>query len=255
MRRERQIMSRTKKVMVISVVIVALLFVAAIFLVSPWAKYFVEKNDERYTGRKIDIGWAYATVFTGFVQFNEVRIYEAESDTVFLSAKSISADFAMLKLLWNHVEMTEIIITEPQGAIINTEKHFNYDDIVTRFTPDPLRKNPSRTHVSVLSVKVIHGEIYYRDKAIPIDYLIRDLNMESSGKKWDADTIASSFSFLSQKGNGTARGHFMINPNTKDYRLTRSIANFDLEVIRQFIWELINYGYFSAKLNAEVRAT
>jgi hypothetical protein len=248
-------MSKTKRVVVVSAVIVVLLFVAAVFLASPFVKYFVEKNDVKYTGRKIDIGWVYANVFTGFVQFNDVRIYEEGSDTVFLSAKSVSSDFGMLKLLSNTVEMTEIIITEPRGVVINTKKHFNYDDIVVRFTPDPLRKNPSRTHVSVLAVKVIHGEIYYRDKAIPIDYLIRDLNMESSGKKWDADTIASSFSFLSQKGSGTAQGNFMINPNTKNYRFTTSIANFDLEVIRQFIWELINYGYFSAKLNADVRAT
>jgi hypothetical protein len=102
---------------------------------------------------------------------------------------------------------------------------------------------------------VVHGEVFYRDKAIPIDYLIRDLNMESSGKRWDADTIASSYSFLSQKGKGTAHGYFMINPGTKDYRLSASVANFDLEIIRQFIWELINYGYFSARLNAEFRAT
>jgi len=61
-------------------------------------------------------------------------------------------------------------------------------------------------HVDVLAVKVLHGEIYYRAKPIPINYLVRDLNMESSGKKWDADTIASLFSFLSQKGKGNARG-------------------------------------------------
>jgi hypothetical protein len=255
MRREKPTRRKLRTAILVTAGLFALIFAAAVVLVSPFAKYFVEKNDERYTGRKITVDWAYANLFTGFVQFNGVTIYEAEKDTVFLSAKSVSLNFTLMKLLWNTVEISEIIITEPHGVVVNTKKHFNYDDLVVRFTPDPLRNKSSRFHVNVRAVKVLRGEVYYRDRAIPIDYLVRDLNMESSGKTWDADTIASSFSFLSQKGKGTARGNFMINPKTRDYRLTASVANFDLEVIRQYIWELINYGYFSARLNANFRAT
>jgi hypothetical protein len=255
MKLEKSIRRKLKRAILVCGGITVLVFVASIFLISPFAKYFVEKNSIRYTGRRITAGSAYANLFTGFVQFDSVRIYEAKKDTLFLSAKSVSLDFTLIKLLWNTVDISEIIITQPIGVVINKEKHFNFDDLVIRFSPDPLRNKPARMHVNVRRVKILQGEITYRDKAIPIDYLVRDLNMESSGRRWDTDTIASSFSFLSQKGEGRARGDFMINPKTRDYRLTASIKNFDLEIIRQYIWELINYGYFSAHLNADFRAT
>lgn len=79
--------------------------------------------------------------------------------------------------------------------------------------------------------------------------------MESTGKRWNADTIASTFSFLSQNGKGGANGNFTINVKNQDFRLTTSIKNFDLEIIRQYLWELINYGMFSAQLDATLKAT
>src|ERR1043165_7571363 len=215
MKLEKSTWRRLQKTILVCGGISVLVFVASIFLISPFAKYFVEKNSVKYTGRKITIGSAYANLFTGFVEFDSVRIYEAENDSLFLSATSISLDFTLIKLFWNTVDISEIIITQPIGVVINKEKHFNFDDLVVRFSPDPLRKKPARMHVNVRCVKILQGQITYRDKAIPISYLVRDLNMESSGKAWDADTIASSFSFLSQKGEGHARGNFMINPKSK----------------------------------------
>ena len=110
-------------------------------------------------------------------------------------------------------------------------------------------------HFNVLKIKLNHGEFYYRDKAIPIYYVIKDLNLESSGKLWNADTIASKFSFLSQNGKGGMKGDFTINVKNQDYRLAVAVRNFDLEIIRQYLWELINYGMFSAQLDANIKAT
>jgi len=90
---------------------------------------------------------------------------------------------------------------------------------------------------------------------IPINYLIRDLNLESPGIHWNADTLASKFSFLSQNGKGGMIGDFTINTATLDYRVVASIQNFDLEIIRQYLWELINYGMFSAQLDASIKTT
>jgi len=35
------------------------------------------------------------------------------------------------------------------------------------------------------------------------------------------------------------KGNFTINVKSLDYRLTNDIHNFDLEIIRQYLWELI----------------
>jgi Domain of Unknown Function (DUF748) len=234
-----------------SVLLLAALF---ILLASPLVKYLVEKKSEKLTGRKITMDWAYVNPFTGLVNFNNFRIYEAKKDTLFFSARSVTADFSIMRLFSGTVEITGLIVDHPSGVVIQTKKHFNFDDLILRFSPDPSSQNRSSVHVNILHIQIKHGEFYYREKAIPINYAIKDLSMESSGKRWDADTIASTFSFLSQDAKGGIKGNFTINVKNQEYRLATSVQDFDLEIIRQYLWELINYGVFSAKLDATIHA-
>jgi hypothetical protein len=243
---------RAKKLTLIVAGTAILIVALAILFISPLVKYLVERYDEKYTGRQITMDWAYVNPFTGFVHFNNLKIYEVKKDTLFISAKNLSADFALIKLFSKTVEVTELILDHPQGLIINSKKHFNFEDLILRFTPDTL--TISSVNVNILRSKIRHGEFRYRDKEIPIDYVIKDLNMESSGKRWNADTIASTFSFLSQNGKGGMKGNFTINVKSLDYRLSTSVRNFDLEIIRQYVWELINYGVFSAIMDATVKS-
>jgi len=246
---------KVKKALLIFTALVAVVVALSILFISPLVKYFVERNDEKYTGRQITMDWAYVNPFTGFVQFHNFKVLEAKKDTLFFSAKNVSADFSLLKLFSKNVEITELILDHPRGVVTNTKKHFNFEDLILRFTPDKLPLNKSSFKVNILQIKIEHGDFYYRDKEIPINYLVRDLDMESTGKRWDVDTIASTFSFLSQDGKGGMKGNFTINFKNLDYRLTNEVRNFDLEIIRQYLWELINYGVFSAKLDATVKST
>jgi len=229
--------------------------VLVILFISPITKYLIEKYDVRYTGREITMDWAYVNPFTGFVHFSNLKIYESKKDTLFFSTKGVSVDFAILKLLSKTYEISELTFDHPRVTIIQKRKNFNFDDLIARFSPDTLKLASEPVHFNILRVSLKHGEVNYREKIIPIHYSIRDLNLESSGKRWDADTIASTFSFLAQNGKGGIRGDFTINVKTQDYRLESVIRNFNLEIIRQYLWELINYGVFSATLDANIKTT
>jgi len=50
-------------------------------------------------------------------------------------------------------------------------------------------------------------------------------------------------------------GNFMVNVKNADYRLALSVRDYNLEIIRQYIWELINYGMFRAHVDARISAT
>ncbi|HTJ50924.1 MAG TPA: DUF748 domain-containing protein [Cyclobacteriaceae bacterium] len=234
----------------IGVIVIFFLFI------SPITKFLIEKYDVKYTGRQITLDRAYVNPFTGFVRLRNIKIQEAKKDTLFLTAKEVSADFSMWKLFSKTYEVSELIINQPRGTVVQSKgKRFNFDDIIKRFSPDTLDRNRTPTHLNILKVKIVDGEFYYHEKVIPIYYVVKSLNMESSGKRWDADTIASTFSFLSQNGKGAMQGHFTINFKTLDYRFGTVVRNFDLEIIRQYLWELINYGMFSAQLDARIQAT
>jgi hypothetical protein len=248
--------TRLKKAILIIVITVVVTVALCIAFISPITKYLVEKYDVRYTGRQITLDWAYVNPFTGYVYLHNFKANELHKDTVFLSAKGVSANFALHKLLfYNNCEITELHLDQPVGIVIQIKKVLNFDDIIQRFTPDNSSPTKERMHVSILRISITNGEFHYHDKIIPINYFIKKVNLESTGVRWDSDTIASVISFVAGKGTGNVRGDFTIDTKTLDYHFGADIRNLDLELVRQYLWELINYGMFRAQLDLNIKAS
>jgi hypothetical protein len=237
---------------IISITVIAV-FVVFILICSPLAKYLVEKYDLRYLGREVTVDWVYVNPFTGFVHLQNPEVKELDNDTLFFSANSVSANFAMFKMFFYAYEITELNIDKPVGFIIQKNRDLNFNDIIERFRSKGGPGPP--VQFSIQKITITEGEFHYREKIIPIDYFIKNVNIESSGILWNTDTIASAFSFNAGKGTGIVRGNFTINKSTLDYRLATVINDLDLELIRQYLWELINYGMFRARLHANLTAS
>jgi Domain of Unknown Function (DUF748) len=250
--------SKLKKIFIIGTCSIIITIIVVVLLASPIAKFYAKKYGEKYIGRKIKMGLVYANPFTGHVHISNLIIYESDKDSVFLSAKGLSANFALLKLLSKTVEITEVTLNQPQGIIIQNNKDFNFNDLIKRYTPvksEKPNKIPSKFHFNMLSVKIINGQFYYREKITPINYSIKEVNIESKGMYWNVDTIAIKFSLLSGKGSGSVNGNFSINLKNMDYRLAAIVHKFDLTLIEQYFKALVNYGNISANIDADIKAT
>ncbi len=245
---------RVRKFLRVAGIIVASVVIAIIFLISPIAKFLIERYDQKILGREITLDWAYVNPLTGYIYLRNVDVRECDRDTVFFSARGIGADFALWKLFSGEYEVTELTLHYPRGTIDQRGKHVNFDDLITRFSPDSTAPPHPPVHVNILNITLKHGEFVYRERIIPIHYLVKDLNVESTGKRWSSDTLALKFSFLSQDGKGKIEANGAINLASLDFRLSSKIRDFDLEIVRQYLWELINYGMFSAQLDADVDA-
>src|SRR4030042_6245777 len=143
-------------VIVISSIIVLVMVV--ILLISPIAKYLIEKHDVKYTGRQIKTGWIFVNPFTGYVHISHLKIYESKSlnaledvDSIFFSAKRLSANFAMIKMVSKKIEITKLTLYQPKGIIIQSKKDFNFNDLIIKFTPKKTGSTSSRIHFSILS--------------------------------------------------------------------------------------------------------
>jgi len=242
---------RFRRPLLIIFSVIGLFIALTILLISPLTKYAIEKYDEKYTGRQIEINWAYVNPFTGYIYLSELKIFELNSDSVFFSAEGVSADFAIRKLLFKTYEINRITLDQPQGTIIQTRRVLNFDDLIARFSSKNHTGKPRKpVHFNILSIKINEGEFYYIETVTPINYHIKKVNIESSGFRWDADTIASTFAFLSGIGTGSMNGNFTINIKTLGYRLAVKIRKFDLNILEQYLKDIANYGYFKANLDA-----
>ena len=248
-------MHKFKKPLIIFIVAITILVVLAIVFISPITKYLVEKYDTKYTGRQIKMDWAYVNPFTGYIHFNNVKIYELNSDSIFFSANGVSANIAMFKILSNTktYEISDLTLNQPNGIITQNNKEYNFNDLIKKFSPqDSSKAAKTVSHINILNVKIIDGIFYYRDKQVPINYFIKKVNIESTGMQWDADTIVAKFSFLSGIGSGGMKGNFTINSKSKDYRLAVVVQKFDLNILEQYLSALTNYGSYTANLDADL---
>lgn len=251
---KRRNMHKFKKPLVIMTSIAVIVVLVAILFASPITKYLIEKYDVKYTGRQVTLDWAYVNPFTGYIYLKNVKIYELKSDSLFLSAKSISVDFALRKLFSKTIEISSLSFNEPRGIIIQDQKNLNINDLIKKFSSDgntAKAKSPAR--FSILSIIIKEGEFHYRDKLIPINYFIKHVNIESSGKRWDVDTIAAKFSFLSGIGNGGMKGDFTIDTKKMNYRMALTAQKFDLNILIQYLKGLTNYGSFAANLDTDFK--
>lgn len=244
----------TKKIVIVSFIILFLVVGLTIVFISPLTKYLVQKYDEKYTGREITMDWAYVNPFTGYFHFSNLKIHELKSDSLFFSSDNLKLNISLLKLISSTIEISELTLDHPIGTVIQNKNDFNYTDLIEKFMPDKLDTTVSGWRFSILKVKIEGGEIHYLENQIPINYFVKELNIESSGMQWDVDTVAGTFSFLSGIGTGSVKGDFNVNFKTKNYKYDLVVKKFDLNIIEQYMKELANYGTFRANLDADIKA-
>ena len=254
--------SRYKKPLITVIISIVVIVIAVILLTSPVTKHLIEKNDIKYIGREIKTGRVYVNLFTGYIHISNLKIYESKNqtdtvgtDSVFFSAKGIGAHFALLKLLSRTIEIKDLTLDHPVGIIIQNKKDFNFNDLVKKIAADKTQTTSLPFHFNILNIKIQSGEFHYRETVIPINYFIKEVNIESKGKYWNTDTIEANISFLAGIDSGSLRGNFTINLKNLDYRLAAVIHRYDLNILDQYLKNLVNYGTFKANLDADVIAT
>jgi len=247
-------MRKLRKTLIIVVSSVVIIVVVVILSISPITKYLIEKYDIRYTGRQITMDWAYVNPFTGYIHFNNIKVYELKSDSIFFSAHDISANLAILRLFSKTYELSELTINHPSGIIIQDKNGLNFDDLIEKYSSKGnVKTTMAPVHFSIRNIVIKDGIFYYREKATPINYFIKNVNIESTGKRWNSDTIAATFSFLSGIESGGMKGNFTINIINGNYRLAVVAQKFDLNILEQYLKDLTNFGVFSANLDADMK--
>src|SRR4029079_15076024 len=122
-----------------------------ILFISPFTKYLIEKYDIKYTGRQIKLDWAYVNPFTGNIYLKNLKVYELNSDSVFLSVGSVNAHFAVLKLFSKVYEITDLTLNHPLGKIIQTNKKLNFSDLIERSVPAKSDTSSLPLHFNLLN--------------------------------------------------------------------------------------------------------
>ncbi len=246
--------TRLKKVVVIVVSVVILVVALIIAFISPITKYLVEKHSVKYTGRQITMNWAYVNPFTGYLHFSKLKIYEENSDSIALSVGSLSGTFDVGKLFSGKYIISELILDHPLWYVIKNKNDFNFTSFLKHLAPEHPDTTNKPSSFNIINVKIKEGEFHYLQQGPPVTYYIKGANFESDGKLFDADSVVFKFFFLSGPGTGSIGGNFTVNFKTLDYHYNVIVKQFDIQPIEQYIDPFINYGTFTASLDADLKS-
>lgn len=250
--------SKFKKRVLIIAGSVLLFVVLIIACLSPIAKYLLQKYDTTVImGREITVEGAYVNPFTGYVRFSGIKIFENHSDSVFISAKSLSGNFAMLKLLNKTLEIDNLHLHDPRVYVIQNDKDLNFRDIIEFYTPKQPRKKKRKEplHLNLLDMQIKEAEFFYFEKSIPVKYSVKKFNASSPGLMWDVDSLNVKFDFVSGEGKGDINGDIVVDKDNADYKLAALVNKYDLHFIEQYLKDLSNFGKFRANMDANFRAS
>jgi hypothetical protein len=247
---------KSKKRLLIATFIFITMVTVVVLFVSPLTKYLIQKNDEKWFGRQVKIGWLYVNPFTGSARIKNLKILEQGGDSLFFSVKGLNIRFAILKLLHKTYEIKNLSLNDPEIWIIQNKKKINFDDLIQKFTQAGTHSDTTEIHhFNILKIKIHNGVVHYAEKSIPVDYFVKNVNIESPGMRWNVDTVALKFSFVSGPSTGSVKGNGSVNLKNLDYRMAVVAEKYDLQIIQQYLRDLANYGSFSASLDADIKAT
>ncbi len=248
-------MNKLKKTLIVFASAITFSVAVIIIFISPITKYLLEKHDTDFLGRQIKMDWVYANPFTGYVYIDNLKIYELNSDSVFVSAKSLSGHITTRKIILNNFDIHNLVAENPKFYIIKVDSSVNFKDLIEKFsTKKSSKASQERIRVDFPSLKINNGEFYFLDKQIPVNYFIKNVAFQSTEKSKEVDTVSMKFSFIPGIGSGNAKGNFTLNIQNLDYRIAAVINKFDLQIIDQYLKDLTNDGKFRAKFDANIKA-
>ena len=128
-----------KKAVKISLIVLGCIFgllLAAMLLVSPITKWYIEKHDKELIGRELTIGKLWVNVVSGTVKINDLTLYEDDATTPFVSFDHFDTRIKVWDLLDNSLWVKHALLSGLKVNIEQDRTWFNFDSMVQHFASD-----------------------------------------------------------------------------------------------------------------------
>lgn len=176
-------------------VVVGLVLLVSV-LVSPVAKWFVEKHDVDIIGREVTMDNLKANIFNGKVEIEGFKASEENFKQQFLSFDTLAVQIKLLKLLKHEVELSYIHLTGLDGNVVMTDNGLNFMSIVRRFQKDkPKEDKKSKWTVKLYDIVLKQGALTYADVQRGSSWGVDGLRLNVPGLTFGKDTTKAGVAF------------------------------------------------------------
>lgn len=254
-------------IIVISV-IVALLLVASL-LVSPIAKWYVEKNCKDLIGCKITIENLDIRLLLGRAAADNLVLYEANETDTFVSIEHFDADVRVWGILRKSIIVDSINVVAPNATILRQGNGLNFDDMLVFFAqksagetnadtiaqPDTIKEatNDNSWQIILRDIALNRGKIRYADDIIDIDWTMHHIELNIPEIDLSGSGTKAQLYFDFARGGSLAL-NAMFDQATMDYELNCKISDYPVGVLMPFMKGVVNVGNVAGSLGIDLHA-
>ncbi len=216
------------------------------YLVLPAAmEWYVESNSEELTGRIIRMEDIDFNLLTGGVTVEKLEVHEKNGPSLFVQVNEIYVNLELWSILLGNYAIAEIGISQPQVIVAQRGATFNFDDMLERFlSTDSTEKVTAPEETPTYRIENLHLEggifAYINQDVEALVKLVR-LNASCPLISSKDPQATYSFDFDFEKG-GKAKGVFLLNASTLDYRTGYDLDSLNLEIFLPYLKDYMNVG-------------
>ena len=226
-----------KKAFKIPLIVIGAIFVLLLlvnFLAGPIAKNYVQKYDKELLGRELSIGKLSIYLFTGKLKIKDLRLYEDDGITPFVSFERFETKIRWRDLFNHGLWVKQATLS---GLNVNLEQNrdwFNFSSLLEQFTADSTKKESSGFGVVINDIRIEKGDIHYADLALGNELQLRDIalnipSIDLSEMKTDVGLD------LSLSDDAILHTDLRLSDNGKKYFIDLKMSNLGMEVIEPYL--------------------
>ena len=253
-------MKKALKIILIALASIIVLLVIITLIASPIAKNYVNKHGEELIGRQINIDHLKVNVYNGKVQIYDLKVFEDDGTTEFLTFDTLDVQVKILKLLNNEVHVNYLTLANLKVNVLQNGSNFNFTSILDHFADTTQVEEEKDTTASnwklgFYNVRLAHWKVYYADKQTGSEWDVKDINIEVPGVYFDGNQSTDAGINLALADGGELNTQVNYTMETNDFNVNLDLKNIALSNIKAYITDIMNInsiqGMLSANLNAK----
>jgi Domain of Unknown Function (DUF748) len=233
---------------------VAVILVLFLLLLSPVAKWYIEKNSEEWTGRKIVMEKLGLNLFNGSVSIEQLRVFERDKTEVFFSMQDFYLNLELWKAINKQYEISEVTMRGPAVSVIQEGDSFNFDDLIAHFTKgDTVSTSAESEPVKywVKNITINSGAIRYANKGLDNEVTVRELNAACPLISSNNPHLHATLDFRIDKG-GDIKSVADMNIETGEYTLSYDMNDLNLDLLFPYLKDYINVGEMKGTIQTQL---
>ncbi len=207
-----------------------------LFAVPRVAGWYVVGHSHKLIGRNLAIDKIRFNYFTGTLNITTLKLYEADSKTVFLSFNRLKINIDYLPLFRNEIFVKYIILDDPNVKVLQNGDLFNFSDLIksdtTAVITDTVPERPLKYIIN--NISITGGIVKYTDQVLNHSISMNRVDLNIPGFTWNSDSTNLGIDFRFTDG-GRLFSNLKVNQADSTYSVKLKLDSLNLNIIEPYV--------------------